>query len=199
VGWAWLLIVGIAGCGARSGLTDDAGAPAAGEDVGTARDGGAPLDSRAPPPPPPPPPSGCIATDDAGAFRGWVPVFDIDFPYVVAGVESDGGHSCPRVFIRAGDAHDFSGAKLEIEVPFGDDERVPGTYPGTMTVYVPDAELPWMEEVFVDVRRADGLFDTTVPFEEWRVSATVSHHDATTDLEGIVEDARLCRDFPFCI
>jgi hypothetical protein len=69
---------------------------------------------------------------------------------------------------------------------------------GTLTlreVGAPD----FREEITVDVIRADGLFDTTLPPPEWRARARVSHHDATTDLEGTVDDAAYCCNFAFCI
>ncbi len=83
-------------------------------------------------------------------------------------------------------------------MPLGDDARTPGVYPGQLTVFPPDGAI-WTEEVRVDVVRVDGLFDTMVPMDEWRATARLSHHDATTDLDGTVAAAPYCYDFAICI
>jgi hypothetical protein len=57
----------------------------------------------------------------------------------------------------------------------------------------------WEEAIEVDVRRADGLLDLSVPMAEWRGSAEIHHHDATTDLDAVIVDAEYCRDFPLCL
>lgn len=150
-------------------------------------------------PPPPPPPVMCRGRDDVGGFFGAVPLGDIAFPFVVAGIEEPGTHSCPRLFIRAGEDPTFSGSYLEIQVPYATDgsDLDPGPREGFMDVYI-GGEV-WSEPLFVDVLRADGLFDPDVPREERRAIAVVSHHDATTDLEGIVMEAEYCYDFAICI
>jgi hypothetical protein len=195
-GWAVFLFVGagaLAACGARSGPFGESDAEPADADVPDTvmtPDTAPPVDAFRPPV--------CVGRDDVGGFVGAVPGIAIDFPFVVGGVEPDGTHSCPRFFIRAGDAADFSGATLEIEVPLDDASRTPGEYPGTMTVLGITGEI-WTEEIFVEVLRADGLFDLSLPVDEWRGSARVSHHDATTDLEGDLADAPYCTNFAICI
>lgn len=137
-----------------------------------------------------------------GAFNGAVPEFEIDFPFVVAGIEGFGGHSCPRLFIRAGDSPTFDGAFLEIEVQyFGEERFEPGPREALLTVY-PEGRrtsLPWSEMIIVDVLRADGLAPTMLEPEAWRAVAFIEHHDATTDLIGRVDEAGYCRDFAICI
>lgn len=136
----------------------------------------------------------CRGRDDAGGFYGEVPLGEIAFPYVVAGIEEPG--SCPRFFIRAGEDRTFEGSRLEIEVPYSD-AIGPGLREGFMDVYM-GGEV-WSGPIVIHVSRADGLFDRSVPLEERRGRATVSWHVATTDLEGTVDDAEYCYDFALCI
>lgn len=187
------LVLLAVGCG-RSGV---------GEPADGSVDGGAALVDASPDAGPPMPTDGgprpprCVGRDDVGAFLGSTPIGEIAFPFVVAGIEGDGTHSCPRLFVRAGDEATFSGSRLEIEVPMPPGEREPGPRMGTMTVLIAGRE--WIEPVRVDVQRADGLFDTSRPRDEWRARVVVSHHDATTDLEGHAADAEYCNDFPLCL
>jgi hypothetical protein len=182
------------GCGASTGPAKDrpdaspvdAIAPA---DSTTPLDSALVRDSARPP--------RCLGTDEAGSIEGFVPGLDFVFPFAVAGIDPPGAHSCPRLFIRAGDAADFSGDYLEIEVPMPDD-AAPGTFTGTLTVQPLGGET-WIEEIQLEVLRADGHFDRSVPFEDWRASVRVSYHDATTDLEGSIDDVHYCNDFPICI
>ncbi len=191
--WLCLLLLG---CGARVGLPveeRDAAMPDAPIDVPVAVDA---------PAPDTPPPVTCRAERGFGGFSGFVPVFDIEFPYVVGGVEGFGAHSCPRLFIRAGDTPTFDGAFLEIEVPyFGEDGFAPGMREASLTVY-PEGRFtaePWFEMIFVDVIRADGLEPTMTPPEEWSATVLVDYHDATTDLVGGLDMAPYCNDFAICI
>ncbi|RZO61774.1 MAG: hypothetical protein EVA89_10695 [Sandaracinaceae bacterium] len=127
-----------------------------------------------------------------------MPGVDIDYRFMVAGIEAPGAHSCPRVFLRAGVDPDFAGSHLDIEVPYAREEPIaPGLREGTLAVH--EGGEVWMEAIQVDVRRADGLFDRSLPVDEWRVSLTVSHHDATTDLEIDADDVPYCNIFPICI
>ena len=190
--WLPLALVLVSACGARTdtAVAIDAGAET--DAVAPLRDAGAARPDAFVPPPPT-----CLGRDDVGGFYGAVPVGVVEFPFVVAGIEEPGSHACPRVFIRAGQDPSFSGDRLEIQVPYASDDIGPGLRDGYMDVYI-GGEV-WSEPVRVDVLRADGLFDPTVPVAERRVSASVSHHDATTDLEGSVEDAEYCYDFAICI
>ena len=200
------LVLFTVGCGARVGLPVDERSDTSVADAAVID---APVDtsrldvgrSDSAPPPPPPPPS-CIAELGHGELRGNVPGFDIDFPFVVAGVETFGSHSCPRLFIRAGDSPTFDGAFLEIEVSyFAEDGFEPGPREASLTVFPEGRRTPepWFEQILVDVLRADGLDGSPTPPETWRAFAIVDYHDATTDLVGTVEDAPYCTDFAICI
>lgn len=150
----------------------------------------------------PPPPPTCIALPESGHIDGNIPGFDIDFPFVVAGVETFGSHSCPRLFIRAGDSPTFDGAYLEIEVHYSRDEGfVPGPREAFLSVYPEGRRTtePWFEEIVVEVVRVDGLEVTPLPREEWRAVVFLDHHDATTDLVGELVEAPYCNDFAICI
>jgi hypothetical protein len=110
------------GCGARSGLPDPDGA--AERDAATDSAADVRVDTaidvfR--------PPSTCTAAEGAGVFAGQIVGTPINFPFVVAGVEPAGTHSCPRLFIRAGDDPTFSGSTLEIEVPISERPPRPGS------------------------------------------------------------------------
>lgn len=185
-----------AGCGARSGpigpvdaaSTDGASADAGSGDAGL-RDAGRPRDAA--------PPARCMGDDDVGAISGFVPSGTFDFPFVVAGVEPSGSHSCPRLFIRAGVDAAFTGDRLEIEVDYEDGDVLPLSRVGRMVVFMGDEV--WEEGVPVEITRADGLFDTSLPVESWRASFTISHHDATSDIEGRGDDVPYCTDFAICI
>jgi hypothetical protein len=141
----------------------------------------------------------CEGLTGFGTVEGFVPsAKTFSFPYVALGVESPTTHSCPRFFLRAGDAPDFSGDYLDIEVPYDvAGPFTPGVRAGTLTVHAGGGE--WTEEIQLDVRRADGLFDLTVPIEAWRGSATIDHHDATTDMTATIVDAEYRPCFAICL
>lgn len=197
-------ILVLLGCGARAGLPveerEDASTDASVSDA-SLLDASLP-DTRAPDTARPPPPPRCMALPESGQVRGNIPGFDIDFPFVVAGIESFGSHSCPRLFIRAGDSPTFDGAYLEIEVHYSRDEGfVRGRREGFLSVYPEGRSTaePWFEEIVVEVLRVDGLEDTPLPPEDWRAVAFVDYHDATTDLVGEIIEAPYCNDFAICI
>jgi len=182
------------GCGARSD-THEPNADAAAGDAGMARDAGPLRDTS--PPPRDAAPAVCTGRDDVGGVSGFIPSGTFDFPYVVAGVEPPGSHSCPRLFIRAGADATFRGDRVEIEVDYEAGDVLPVRRFGRMVVMIGD-EI-WEEGVPVDITRADGLFDRSLPMDAWRASFTVSHHDATTDLELSGTDVPYCNDFAICI
>jgi hypothetical protein len=195
-------LIAAVGCGASTGPAEDRADASARDSA--APDSAAPdsttLDSAAPDSAPARDaslPPRCLGTDEAGGITGFVPGFDFVFPFAVAGIDPPGAHSCPRLFIRAGDAADFSGDTLEIEVPMPDG-ATPGTFVGTLSVQPVGGEL-WVEEIQLEVLRADGHFDHSVPFEDRRASVRISYHDATTDLEGAIDDVHYCNDFAICI
>jgi hypothetical protein len=139
-----------------------------------------------------------VGRDDVGSFEGFTPVGTFRFPYVAAGIEPSGGHSCPRLFLRAGSDATFSGDHLELEVSYTRGEPIgTGRRPGRVQVFIGDGV--WAEEVEVDVQRADGLIDSPVPMNLWRASAEIHYHDATIDVEAVITDARYCNDFPLCL
>lgn len=195
--WHPLALVALTlGCGARTGSEDDTADAATTDSSVSVRTDSAPPTRDAWTPPPPPPPT-CTGRDDVGGVFGAVPIGEVAFTYIVAGIERPGSHACPRFFLRAGEDATFSGDRLEIQVPYPSDDIGPGLREGTLDVLI-GGEV-WSEPIQVEVTRADGLFDATLPMDAWRGSATFSLHDATTDLEGRVEDAEYCNDFPLCI
>ncbi len=143
-------------------------------------------------------PPECLAPANRGSVNGSVPIGAFSFTYLVAGVEPDGSHSCPRVFLRAGLDPRFERDHLDLEVPYPRDApREPGRMEGNLTVYL--GGETWTEKVFVIVGRADGLFTLDVPYEEQRVSLSFSHHDATSDIEATASEVPYCNIFSFCI
>lgn len=202
----WVLVCTVgAGCGARTDALDRGG---------RAGDGGAGVDASRPsdaatadappaldaaPPDVPPPPLECVAREGAGRIVGSTPLGSFAFPYVVAGVEQPTTHSCPRLFLRAGSDPAFAGDYLEIEVPYSSFEpRGPGTRMGFLNLNL-RGEV-WSEPIMIDVHRADGLFEGSPPrMDEWRASASIAHHDATSDIDGEVVDAEYCWNFALCL
>ena len=67
----------------------------------------------------------------------------------------------------------------------------------TVTLSFPSGRTA--EEIVVDVMRADGLFEMTVPTDLQRGSAQIRYHDATTDLDATLVDVPYCQDFSYCI
>lgn len=147
--------------------------------------------------PPPPRPATCMGRDDVGGVFGTVPLGEVAFRYVAAGIEQPGTHACPRFFLRAGEDATFSGDRLEIQVPYPSDDIGPGLREGILDVFMGGEH--WTEPMLIEVTRADGLFDTALPRDAWRGSATFSLHDATTDLEARIVEAEYCTDFAICI
>ncbi len=142
----------------------------------------------------------CVGRDDVGSFEGLVPLGRFRFPYVSAGIEPATGHSCPRLFLRAGVDPTFSGDHLEVEAFYTRGEPVmAGIRPGAIRVYIGDQVWSSDEGIEVDVQRADGLLDTSVPMDLWRASAEIHVRRAVVDIDAMIVDAEYCRNFPLCL
>ncbi|MGE0791099.1 MAG: hypothetical protein AB7S26_35835 [Sandaracinaceae bacterium] len=184
-------------CGSRTSTVDDTpdAGPAVRRDAGGATDAGTIT-----PPPPPPPPMRCLARSEPGdGLFGGVPGTGFMMGYAKTGVESRGSHACPRLFIHFGYDETLTGDHVEIEVPYENTgpPPLPGPRMANMNVFYGDQV--WTETILVDVLRADGLLDSSLPEDQWRATVRISHHDATTDIDGGFVDLAYCNDFPLCI
>lgn len=176
---------------------DDAGAPDALGDV--SQDSPPPEDAGLETP-------GCVGEpvmNEAGALSGTAFGRDLSLSFITGGIEPVGGHSCPRVFIRAGVDDDLSGFEftrpyVELAVPYRRDAIGPGLTDGTLTWFFADGDVQ-SEEVMVNVTRADGLFENELPASERRIEFSLSHHDATTDFDAEAIVATYCNNFAMCI
>lgn len=178
------------GAALDSGMANDSGSSVAADSGGSpivdsgSRDAGTPS---------------CVGRDDVGSVEGLTPLGRFRFPYVAAGIEQSGGHSCPRLFLRAGNDPTFSGDHIEIEASYTRGEPiVPGLRPGRARIFMGDDV--WTEESFeVDVQRADGLIDLSPPMDSWRARAEIRHHRALVDIVAVIHEATYCYDFPLCL